>query len=198
MRHGPIRAIPPVRLISSADLTRLRFSTVPGRRFIVGPDNAGPCAHPIESALPMSANPLRSFVRRLPAIALLPALLICLACAGQLAGDAPYYASTSFQRMNPELPRDQARREALAAADRQARDQIRDQVYQLRLNDGRTLGDLAAVDPFIRAVIADNLRAARIDDRTVSGEGIASVTVKMDLAPLYEMIQQYPAHAMTQ
>jgi hypothetical protein len=123
-------------------------------------------------------------------------LLLAMACASQPTETAPSYSSTQFRQMDAGLPRDQARREALAAAENMARDQIREQVYQMRLSDGRALGDLAAIDPFMRAVIQDNLRAAQIADRTVSEEGMVSVTVKMDLAPLYKMIEEYPSHAI--
>jgi hypothetical protein len=117
-------------------------------------------------------------------------------CATGAASGGPSYSATNFQRMNPEEPRDQARREALATADSQAREQIREQVYQMRLSDGRTLGDLSAIDPFVRAVVQDNLRSARTGDRTVTDEGLVSVTVTMDLAPLYQMVSEYPNHAV--
>jgi hypothetical protein len=144
---------------------------------------------PSESAMPP---------RHLLVILLLlsPALIAPLACARQSATAPPIYTSTSFQEMNPDLPRDRARREALSAASLQARDRIEEQVYRMRLSDGRSLGDLAAVDPFVRAVIQDNLRAAVIADRAVSDEDVVSVTVRMELAPLYKMIEEYPRHAL--
>ena len=118
------------------------------------------------------------------------------ACARQPAPTSPTYSSTMFQQMNQSSPRDQARREALALAEFQARNQIREKLYQLRLSDGRALGDLAAIDPFVRAVVQDNLRAARIEDRTVTDAGLVSVTVKMDLSPLYQLIAEYPRHSI--
>jgi hypothetical protein len=56
------------------------------------------------------------------------------------------------------------------------------------------LDTLAIVDPFVRAVIDDTVRRAVVTDQTVSDEGIVTLTLRMDLEPLYKLIADYPKH----
>ena len=75
-----------------------------------------------------------------------------------------------------------------------ARDQIMFQASQLKLSDGRKLQDLAIVDATLRAQIDDIVRAAQIIDKDYNDDGSVSVTVRLDLQPLYDAIEAYPAN----
>jgi hypothetical protein len=115
-----------------------------------------------------------------------------LGCAS--TGPGPTYSSTASIRINPVAPPSEGRRTAIDSAEREARAQLLTEAYNLRMNDGRTLDDLAIVDPFVRAVIEDTVRRAKISDRTISEEGVVTLTLSMDLAPLHKLILEYNAH----
>lgn len=120
------------------------------------------------------------------------ALMIAAAGCGFTARQkAPAFSSTAMAQMSPALPTDQARREAISRAETKARDQIMLQVRQLRLADGRSLEDLAVIDPFVRAMVQDAVRNAHQIDRTVSDQGVVTVTLSMDQAPLLKLIETY-------
>ena len=119
------------------------------------------------------------------------------ACATPGA-EHPVYTSTATAHYDP-LNRAEAgmtRRQALQVALRRARGQSVVRVGELRLSDGGTLGELAIVDPYVKAVIEDTARAAQVVDRTYSDEGVVSVTIRMELAPIYRMIENYPKHSI--
>src|ERR1044072_7645984 len=93
--------------------------------------------------------------------------LLTLACATP-GPDVKTLSATIFRTPSPLLSRDEGRRLGLQDAEVEARRQIRSRVFERHLNDGRTLEDLAVVDPFVRAVIDDTVAAAQITDRTFS------------------------------
>ncbi len=78
---------------------------------------------------------------------------------------------------------------ALQIAEIVARDQLKLQISRFRVPDGTMLQTLATVDPFVRAVMDDIVRSARVTDRTVNQEtAVVSVTVQMELAPLHDLL----------
>jgi len=130
-------------------------------------------------------------------LALASALALAAACT--TPGErAPTYSATSAAYYDP-LNRPLAgltRAQVLKTAIRQAREQILTQAKEMKLSDGRTLSDLAIVDPYVKAMLDDTVRAARIVDRTYSDEGMVTVTVSMQLTPLFKMIEHYPQHSI--
>ena len=100
--------------------------------------------------------------------------------------------------MNGELPAGEARRLAIQQAEILAKDQIKQQAAEMKIDDQRRLGDVAVSDPFVGALLDDTVRTGRITDRTISSDGTVSVTVKMDLAPLEKLIADYQQRAMNQ
>ena len=125
--------------------------------------------------------------------AMVPTLLLVMSCV-QLRERGPAYSATAQAAIDRSHPASTARREAILTAETHARDQILNRaVQQLRLGDGRTLEEVAIVDPFVRASLQDMVRAAQVTDRTVTDEGLVTVTVRMDLAPIYKLIQTYNA-----
>lgn len=129
------------------------------------------------------------------AVTLCGLMVMALALGGcaHLRTQAPAYSATATANMKATLPPDQARREAVARAEVQARDQILLQAGQMRLNDGRTLEDVAIVDPYVRAVLQDTVRAAQVANRTVSSDGQITVTMRLEQKPLQQLIQSYQA-----
>lgn len=141
-----------------------------------------------------SRRALRPFVF----FSLLGVLLLPLGCAKLRAivfetfpsqGEA--YSATATAIINKILPPAQARRDAITKAENDARDKLMMQASQLRLSDGRTLEDVAVVDPFIRAALLDIVRDAQTKDRTVNNEGLVTVTLRLDLVPVQNLISKY-------
>jgi hypothetical protein len=121
-------------------------------------------------------------------------LTLSLGCAHQFF-KAPAYSATGTATINRALPAKEERRDAINRAETQARDQILLQTRQLRLRDGRSIEDVAVVDPFIRAALMDAVRNAHVVDRSVSSEGRVTVTLSMDIEPLARLLQNYQPSA---
>jgi hypothetical protein len=124
------------------------------------------------------------------------AVLALLGGCGHFADRGTAYTATSTVKLDPALSEGAARLEAQATAEREARDQILAQAAQLQLSDGRKLQDLAISDPYVRASLDDTVRAAQIRDKRFNDDGTVTVTVRMELSPLYKMIADYPKHAI--
>jgi hypothetical protein len=124
-------------------------------------------------------------------------LAVAAGCATGGSNDVgeAFYAGGGSARVNPILPRDQARIKALEMAELQARDRVREKVLHARLADGRVVGDMAAADPFARAVVMDAVRAAPIKERVFTEDVGASITVKLEFAPIRKMLSEKPASA---
>jgi hypothetical protein len=131
------------------------------------------------------------------AATVLACLAVAVGCAtsGSSANDEAFYASCGSASIDSKLPRDRRRRAALDKAELNARDQVLKKVLHLRLADGRVVGDMAAADPFARAVVMDAVRAASIKDRVANEDSGASVTVRLELAPVRSMLGERPARA---
>jgi len=128
-------------------------------------------------------------------LACLGGVLTAVACTRVHSG-APIYSATVSAQYDEEGKVGLTRRQALQSAVREARNHILNKALELRLSNGQVLGDLAVVDPFVRAVLEDTVRAARITDRAYSEDGLVTVTVSMELEPLYKLIEEYPQHAL--
>lgn len=114
------------------------------------------------------------------------------------SGDkGPTYSTTQFVKMPPGDRSTQARIGAIKRAEDLARAQIVRYVRDLEFPDdrefpvGATLGDAIITDPFIRAKVYDTVRTARVTDQTISEEGIVTVTVRLEMAPLLDIIARY-------
>ena len=123
------------------------------------------------------------------------ALLGAQSCA---SGDkGPAYSTTQFVEMPPGDRSTQARIMAIKRAEDLARAQIVRYVRDLEFPDdrefpdGSTLGDAIITDPFIRAKVYDTVRTARVTDQTISEEGVVTVTVRLEMAPLLDIIAGY-------
>lgn len=122
-------------------------------------------------------------------------MLLSMGCVHQLF-KVPAYSATGTATINRALPAKEERRDAINRAETQARDQIMLQTRQLRLKDGRSIEDLAVVDPVIRAALMDAVRNAHVVDRNVSSEGRVTVTLSMDIEPLTRLMQNYQPPAV--
>lgn len=133
-------------------------------------------------------------MNRLPIVCSLLCFCIFLAACSRQVPEYPVYSATAFEKINPAPGQSfaNARRQALLSAEIKARQQIQEQVIQLELNDGRALSQLAVSDPFVHAKIKDTVRMARIQDRTLGEDGVVTLTVSLNLEPLYKMMQRYP------
>ena len=122
-------------------------------------------------------------------------LLLAVGCASSRP-QGPVYSATSLVRLDSTVPAGEAKRRAIATARAQVRQQLMTWAYQLRINDGRTLEDLAVVDPFVRAVVDDTIRRANIVDQALDDDGVLTLTIAMDLAPLYKLVADYDKHSI--
>lgn len=117
-------------------------------------------------------------------------LLAASGCALRMTA-VPSYTATATAAVNPQLPPTSARSEANTRAETQARDQIMAQAVQLRLSDGRTLEDLAAADATVRGELLDTVRAAHMTDRSVSTQGVITLTLSLEKSAVQRIVDQY-------
>lgn len=121
-------------------------------------------------------------------------LLLALALAACGRAETPrFIMATSFTRLPPENASPAEKRAAAARAENQARDEVLSQALQLTFPNGASLAEAALRDPFVRAKVYDTVRGARITDKTVTDDSIVSVTVRLELEPIYRMLESYPA-----
>lgn len=104
-----------------------------------------------------------------------------------------FIMATSFTRLPPEAASAEEKRAAAARAENQARDEVLSQALQLTFPNGTSLAEAALRDPFIRAKVYDTVRGARITDKTVTDDSIISVTVRLELDPIYRLLDTYNA-----
>jgi hypothetical protein len=135
----------------------------------------------------------RIMAGRVRIVILSAAVAISFGCA-TFAARGPAFTATSKVAPDPLQPKSVATHQAMLRAEVDARDQIMFQASQLKLSDGRKLQDLAIVDATLRAQIDDIVRAAQIIDKDYNDDGSVSVTVRLDLQPLYDAIEAYPAN----
>lgn len=119
------------------------------------------------------------------------ALMLTAAGCALRMNAVPSYSATAQAAVNPQLPPQDARREANDRAEAQARDQIMAQAVQLRLSDGRTLEDLAATDAIVRGQLLDTVRSAHQTDRTVTAEGVITLTLSLEKSAVQRIVDQY-------
>ncbi|GEM_PF-2801484 len=122
-------------------------------------------------------------------LACLAAALGPFACTRAQSGQ--YFSATAFAKIPPGTPYEQGKAWAIQEAYRRARDQILAQALELSFPNGELLEDAIVVDPFIRAKVYDTVRTARVTDQTIDDEDTLSVTLRLDLAPLHEIIARY-------
>jgi hypothetical protein len=123
-------------------------------------------------------------------LTLFSAVILLLACARQTASQP--YTATAFATIAKDAPFTQAKLKAFEEAERKARDQILFQAMQQRFPNGQTLEDAAIQDSFIRAKLYDTIRTAKITDQTVDEAATTvTVTLKMDMEPLLQIVQNY-------
>lgn len=124
------------------------------------------------------------------------AVLLALALTALACGHSEtprFIMATSFTRLVKGPDQAEARRVAIASAENLARDQVLSQALEMRFSNGISLGEAALKDPFIRAKLYDTVRAARVTDKTVTDDEIISVTVRLELEPIYSILENYPA-----
>jgi len=120
------------------------------------------------------------------------AVVISLAACGR-SEEPRFIMATSFDRVTPGTGNPDELRVAEARAANTARDEVLSQALDMRFPNGVTLGEAALKDPFIRAKLYDTVRAARITDKTLTDDALLSVTVRLELEPLYKILETYPA-----
>lgn len=148
-------------------------------------------------AVPQADTPGRRAARRLPALAAVTAAAIFyVACTHPFGPPPATFSATGYTIMDPNRPFTEARAVALHDAEVNARDNLKHVVMNLTVEDGRTLAELSVIDPFVKALIHDAIRTARISDRTISADGNVTVTVQMRKAPLDRMLAEYPRYSV--
>lgn len=124
-------------------------------------------------------------------VTLLGLVAIALACARP--SDGPFYSATAFAAIKPGASFTEGKLAAIREAEKKARDQILLEALQLRFAGGQTLDNAAVRDPFIRAKVYDTIRTAKIADQTIDDKGTTvTVTVRLDLRPLQQILERYP------
>lgn len=128
--------------------------------------------------------------RILPSLLLLAAVASLAACG---RGETPrFIMATSFGRVTSDMSSPAGIRLTEARVANVARDEVLSQALQMRFANGVSLGEAALKDPFIRAKLYDTVRAARITDKTLTDDTFLSVTVRLELEPIYEILENYP------
>lgn len=114
------------------------------------------------------------------------AMMLCVACA---TNKPPVTLSaTGFAKFDPQANLTLGRSQALKAAESRARQQLVENLSAYRIENEMPLQQLLTVDPFVRAVVDDTLRSARVSDRTVRDDGSVSVQVELDIDLLAKML----------
>lgn len=121
------------------------------------------------------------------------AIALTFGCA-RFLDRGPVFTATSTITADPAIPRGEGLRQATLRAEVEARDQILFQASQLKLSDGRKLQDLAIIDPTLRAQLDDLVRGAQIKNKEFNDDGSVTVTVRLELQPLYDAIEAYPVN----
>ena len=116
-------------------------------------------------------------------------ILAFAACARIGPGEG--YTATAFAEIVPGKSFTEGKLAAIKTAEKKARDQILVQAMGLKFQSGQTLGDAVITDPFIRAKVYDTIRTAKIADQTVDDNGVVTVTVRLDEAPLLDIVTRY-------
>jgi len=113
--------------------------------------------------------------------------LLGLGCATQQEG--PFYSATSQAQIQPGKSFTEGKLLAIKLAENRARSQILTHIRDRQFSNGILLDEAIITDPFIQAKIYDTLRNAKITDKTINNEGIVTVTVQLDMAPVNEVLQ---------
>lgn len=119
------------------------------------------------------------------------ALALLLGGCALRQGAAPAFTGSATTTINAQLPPNEARPDANARAETLARDQIMLQASKMKLADGRTLEDVAAIDMAVRGQLYDTVRDAHVTERAVSEEGVVSVKLNLEKATVQRIIDQY-------
>jgi len=106
------------------------------------------------------------------------------------------YAATGSARIDRSQPSAMARSRAIIKAEMAARSQVLNQVAQKRLADGSTLGDLAAIDPYVRASLKDIVRSAQATHPPIGEDGSVTVRVQLEPGPLDRLIEASSRHSL--
>lgn len=106
---------------------------------------------------------------------------------------APAFTGAATTTINVQLPPNEARPDANARAETQARDQIMQQASKMTLADGRTLEDVAATDTAVRARLYDTVRDAHVKeaDRNISEQGVVTVKLSLEKSAVQRIIDDY-------
>lgn len=133
-------------------------------------------------------------IRKLLPLFVLPALAGLGLSACTQAEEVEFYSGTAFAELDPELPFTEARFLALQEAEKKARDEILRYMLDLQFQGGRgSLQEAMITDPFIRTKVYDTIRTARVVDRVMQDDDVAvSVTVRIELRPLMDILSRYP------
>lgn len=119
-------------------------------------------------------------------VAILPLLMLCLACAP--AKQPLTISAVGFSQINPKIPGGAGHRTALKLAELNARQQLHDHLNMYHLDGDQPLEQLYTVDPFVHAVCDDTIRSARITDRAIKEDGSVAVKVELNMDLLAAML----------
>ena len=119
------------------------------------------------------------------------ALALILGGCALRQGAAPAFTGSATTAVNPQLPPAEARPDANARAETQARDQIMLQASKMRLPDGRTLEDVAVTDTAVRGQLYDTVRDAHVIVRNVTEEGVVTVKLSLEQSGVQQIIDGY-------
>lgn len=121
-------------------------------------------------------------------------VIICTLCVLFVAGctrveEATPYSATGVAAIEKGASFTEGRLAAVQRAEKLARDRILLYVMDMEFPNGITLDEAAVTDPFVQAKVYDTIRIAKITDQTVSEDGLVTVTVQLDLKPVFKILE---------
>lgn len=122
------------------------------------------------------------------------AIALALAAGCARAPSGTFYTGVGLAQMEPGKSFSEGRLAAIRLAEKKARDQILEQAADGVFAGGRKLGEAMIADPVLRAKVYDSIRTAKIAEQKVDDEGVARVTVKLDV-DLFQKILEDPLYA---
>lgn len=120
-------------------------------------------------------------------------LFFSLIAGGLLAGckrsqEGPFYSAMSQAQIQRGKSFTEGKLFAIRLAENRARNQILNHIMDRPFPNGIRLEEAVVTDPFIQAKIYDSIRNAKIVDQTINEEGVVTVTVRLNLAPIQDVL----------
>ncbi|MBI1784872.1 hypothetical protein HYR69_06985, partial [Candidatus Sumerlaeota bacterium] len=102
--------------------------------------------------------------------------------------EGPSFSATAQAKVKPGESFVEGKLAAINLAEKRARDQILLHVMSNKFPNGITLEEAIVTDACIQAKVYDTIRTAKITDKTINDDGMVTVTVELDLAPIMKIL----------